>query len=516
MAKGIEIDIAANTRDFQKGVQDVDKELGKVADSLDDLASETQDSSRSSIKEVDKLERSFKDLADTAKKESSSAGDDLGRNVKRGTADAEGGLKDFKNEASNTASETAASFDGSADSIAGAFQEVAANAFAGFGPAGVVAGLAAAAGIGLITTAVQGGTEDTEAFKEKVGELTAELIDAGDAGSVSLDYLIDKIKTLAAETDPAKDSLDDLRKVAKDAGVPFDRLAEAFAGNVDGIDDLINASEDNIQAYKDSIDVTNQYAGILKDTSAQDAKLKADQKIVEGLESVRESVKLAAEEEAAWVAAGGPEMQAKSDQIGSIQDAVDDAAGSWEDYKNAETGAIDPAAYLAGVAARIEAGNNYADNMAIAQGKLSPEAYQYLVDQGIDFAPMLSSILSSGLVDQFNTTFTAAAAAGNTAVENGVVGEVDVTASVDADTKAAAEKIEEVESTKAKNTVEVTADTAKAESKIQATADKSYTAKISASVDTTAAEKTLASFMAKARSVTITAKIVDRKGNLVD
>jgi hypothetical protein len=38
MAKGIEISIAANTRDFQKGTKDVEKGLERVQDSLEDLS----------------------------------------------------------------------------------------------------------------------------------------------------------------------------------------------------------------------------------------------------------------------------------------------------------------------------------------------------------------------------------------------------------------------------------------------------------------------------------------------
>lgn len=80
----------------------------------------------------------------------------------------------------------------------------------------------------------------------------------------------------------------------------------------------------------------------------------------------------AAEAEALWLASGGPEMAQKAAGVESIQDSVDDAAGSWDDYQDSETQAIDPGAYLAALAARLEAGNSYAANMADIQNKLSP------------------------------------------------------------------------------------------------------------------------------------------------
>jgi methyl-accepting chemotaxis protein len=150
MANGLSLDITANTREAVRGAKDIGDALGDVADSLDDLAkdgSKSTDKLERSFddtrKETAKVERGFKDLADTAKRESNTAGDAIGRNVKRGTDDAQDGIKEIGNEAASTAKESAASFDGSAASIGDAFQEVAANAFSSFGPAGLIAGVAA-------------------------------------------------------------------------------------------------------------------------------------------------------------------------------------------------------------------------------------------------------------------------------------------------------------------------------------------------------------------------------------
>lgn len=186
MAKGLTLDIGANTREAVVGAKYVADGLDDVAAVLDDLAKDgpkagdkLEAGMRDAQKATEKTERSFKDLADAAKKESKKAGDDIGKNIKRGTDSAGDSVKEVGDEAASTAKETAASFDGSADSIVGAFQEVAANAFAGFGPAGAIAGLAAAAGIGLVTAAFTAQKEQADELAERFGTMYQEAIDEG-------------------------------------------------------------------------------------------------------------------------------------------------------------------------------------------------------------------------------------------------------------------------------------------------------------------------------------------------
>lgn len=128
------------------------KQMGVQADdarrAVDKLGDDFKDAGREGEKGVDKLEDALKD----AQRETKQLGDDAdgaGDKARRGMERAEDGVKDFKEEAQQSARETAASFDGSFESIADFAQEVAANAFAGFGPAGVAAGIAVAAGLGV-------------------------------------------------------------------------------------------------------------------------------------------------------------------------------------------------------------------------------------------------------------------------------------------------------------------------------------------------------------------------------
>lgn len=178
------IDLAANVAGFLKGTKNVEDALDDVADSLDDLARDTKDNAD---KAADSLEREFSDAFDKVKTESRQASRKMGDDFKDSTRKASDGIEEFGDEANSTAREAAASFDGSAESIADAFQEVAANAFAGFGPAGAAAGLAAAAGIGLVINYLNQVADAAHESQERVASLSDELAEV-DGNAALLDW----------------------------------------------------------------------------------------------------------------------------------------------------------------------------------------------------------------------------------------------------------------------------------------------------------------------------------------
>lgn len=163
---GIRIPFIAEVSDFLRGKRSVTEGLEDVVDSLDDVGDAGED-----------LERKFKDVFDTVQRDSKRAGKDMGDSITDGARRAGEGVDDFKDEANSTAREAAASFDGSAESIGDAFQEVAANAFAGFGPAGAAAGLAAAAGIGLAIQSLQQAADEANELTQDAVELSHTLGD---------------------------------------------------------------------------------------------------------------------------------------------------------------------------------------------------------------------------------------------------------------------------------------------------------------------------------------------------
>lgn len=193
MAKGISIAIASDTRDFKRnvkqGVIDPLEDVAMVFDELerkgDDAGSAIEDAMRDSQRETDGATDKWKDLArkmgdaERAAKDSGDAGRRAGRDIGDGMDRAKEGVGEFRDEANSTAKEAAASFDGSAESIGDAFQEVAANAFAGFGPVGAVAGLAAAAGIGLAAAGFEAVGEANEESQRRIDEWASAYIEAG-------------------------------------------------------------------------------------------------------------------------------------------------------------------------------------------------------------------------------------------------------------------------------------------------------------------------------------------------
>ena len=415
----INIDIAANTRDFQRATKDVERGLSGVADSLDDLVRDTErsadragdalgdgfkdaardvkrstddlgddiargvkDGTKKAEDSTEKLERSFKELATTAKRETSDLGDGMGKSVKKGTDEAGEGLGEFKDEANSTAREAAASFDGSAASIGDAFQEVAANAFAGFGPAGALAGLAAAAGIGIAFSQMERGKEETEAFNEKVSELGQELIETGGVGETSVGYIVDKLKELATTTEEGVDKLSDLRKEVKTAGGDFEDIAQAYAGSTEELDKLVEAQERHLETYKEEATATDQSVqGALR---AATEKVQAQQSIVDKLKDAQTATQQAADQEAAYLASGAAEMEAKGAHIEAIDEAYDDAASGAEDFINKESGIFDVQGFIDSMAQREQALLDYENTLATTN--LTPAAKAYIESQGVDSA----------------------------------------------------------------------------------------------------------------------------------
>lgn len=344
----IEIPFLANVSGFLRGSKDVERGLDDVADSLDDLVRDTARTGRSlgddlsdgadkGERGIDALNRSFRELATEARSETAKAGDDIGRNMRRGADDASDGVKEIGRESASTAKEAAASFDGSAQSIGDAFQEVAANAFAGFGPAGLIAGVAAAAGIGVVFSKMEEGEEQTEAFREQVSQLASELIDTKRSGP-SLDYLVGRLKELATETGDGATNLGKLNEIADRAGQPFDKLAQAYAGSNDELDELIRQNDKHLKQLEDeaaSIDTTTN-AGIKRYEAIQQ-QIVGQEQYNQYLNEGKRVADEAAQAQENYAASGAEEIEARNAALAEYQELMEGAA-------DAVTDALDPLA----------------------------------------------------------------------------------------------------------------------------------------------------------------------------
>jgi hypothetical protein len=248
VGKGIEIDIAANTRDFQRGTKDVEKSLEQVADALDDVSKDAgkagdklgdglSDGAKDASQSVERLEQSFKDVADASKRETKTAGTAMKDNTKDATTAAARDLGELKDEAVQNASETFSSFDGSMTSFADGIQGTFGGIVSSMGPVGAAIGAAGAIGIGLMIAEFEKGKEAEAEFRQRVSELAANLIEAGGDGAEGLKQIADGIKSLALESEDGKKKLIDVAKEADAAGVSVKGLAQAYAGNADALEE---------------------------------------------------------------------------------------------------------------------------------------------------------------------------------------------------------------------------------------------------------------------------------------
>lgn len=320
----IKIPIVSDVTDAIRGVGNLGDEFDKVADSLDDVIADAKDAEKaikdwgsadSAVKDLDssiqdagteteRLEKKFKDAADAVKKIDAKPVKDLDDDFKR----AGEGAEEFKDEANGTAREVAASFDGSAESIAEGFQEVAANALAGFGPAGAAAGIAIAAGIGLAISKL------TE-YAEQVNE--AKTAGADWAQSFNSAAIEDRIVAL-------RDAW------AEFAGTVVDSKEWYEFGQkeaVSALDQIGDAAKDNRDLVADFMDAFNE-----TDPAAR----------LDGLHSVLDDVNGRLDDLGpAWKASlGGPDAEAayleRRDALRGLKEQVEEQAGAQEQANEAE------------------------------------------------------------------------------------------------------------------------------------------------------------------------------------
>jgi hypothetical protein len=163
----LKLDVLANTRQVVSEMKKAGASVEDVTDALDDMA-------REGGQDGEKLERSFRELAQASR----AAGRQVGNDLDDGFDKAKRGADDFKDEANSSLRETAASITSVEDAL-GAVQEIAANAFVGFGPVGAGAGLVAALGFGLLLENLRAQGEAADEMKRRWSDAYAAAAEAG-------------------------------------------------------------------------------------------------------------------------------------------------------------------------------------------------------------------------------------------------------------------------------------------------------------------------------------------------
>lgn len=380
----IEIDFVANERDVVRGAGTIEEKLTDVQSSLDDVAVQGADS-------TDRLEQTFRDLSDTVSTETRNAGQAAADNLTEGADNANQAIDVVGDRASANFARTLGSFDGTATSAINGIQRTFGQLFDRLGDvAPQLAPLAAVAAftIGYINQQVTQQTEKTKEWRKEVSSLVAEYIAAGDSAPEALENIASKLADLAAETDPAADGLARLLGIADRSEQSYERLAQAYAGNVDGINTAIAASErlkDQLEAESSQVDTTTN-TGVARYQALLD-QIDATDTYTQYLTDARDKIEAARQAEELWVRSGGPELERKAEFIGKVNESYDELAGSVDDFLIKESEVLDTKKYIAAMEERRERLVEY--QQTLAGSTLSDSAKAYLETLGTDQASIL-------------------------------------------------------------------------------------------------------------------------------
>jgi chromosome segregation ATPase len=342
MPKGIDISVAADTRAAMSGIQrgvidpltDASELLEKLGDKSDDATRQLEDGMRDAQRRTDSAKDEIADLRDEitrAGRAGKSAGDDIDDGFRK----AEQGAEEFKDEANSTAREAAASFDGSAESIADMFQETAANAFVGFGPAGAVAGLAAAAGIGLAVKGFEDMGLAQEASEEAASEWANAYIEAG--GRV-LTSAVTTARALEIITD-TEGRFKEAQENAKNWGVEVGTAVAAMAGETWALNaaqqSLADRSAEAARRLAEQETQVDSSAGAAYDLG--DA-VEAGQRSMEKLTGEMEAGSQRADAYSQYLAEMAANTEGATREVDEFGDAVYSLPDGSKVYVDAETG----------------------------------------------------------------------------------------------------------------------------------------------------------------------------------
>ncbi len=385
----ISIAFLSDVREVLKGAKQSEDAFEDVADSLDDLAKEGQragdklaDGLDDAETAAERVERSFRELAKEAEDSSKRGSNAMRREFDEGTSAAKRDLAELGNEARQNAAETFSSFDGSAQSFADGIQGTLGGIVSSLGPGGAIAGALGAIGIGLAVSGLELSEEAKQEFRESVSELTAEYIEFGQSGTRSADAVLSQLQSIAAETDVSKTNMADWKLLADQLGVPIGEIANGYLNGGRALDDLIDKTRNQIDAEIERASNAST-AEQARDSASRQSLTNARDELA-AFERQKEALDAAREAHLSYLESGGDEYQARVAQIEAVNDAYDEAAGAADDFINEESGLFDVSAFIASMDEREAKLIAYQDTLA--KSALSPEARQFLNDQGFEAA----------------------------------------------------------------------------------------------------------------------------------
>lgn len=401
---------------------------------LDQLGDEAQQTAKRVDDAFDKIARSSKTAA---------------TKVDQNMEKAEGGLKEFRDEAGSTGRESAASFSGGFDDVADAIQETAANAFAGLGPLGAAAGLAAAVGIGFVVSEIS-------KAKERVAELTGSFLDLRKEG---IDPATDAASHLVDELDAAQ--LSKFKRDADELGVSYEVLRAAFDGNAEAIAivrrEVARYNDENARGNPMTGEQADLMAGLtlkLNETetayrnSGEAAKFLGDRQ-AEAVAATEAATRAVTDHAAALDGFTSPAntytelLAAKEEKERATAEATAAATksqkDSWEDYASAVS--VSVSEYLAELERQVAAQETWATNLqTLAARGVDQGVLLELERLGPEGAPLIAQLTTASDAElaKMVALFGRQGAASGQAVASNLVGKAGAVSAAAAKVHAAA------------------------------------------------------------------------------
>ncbi|WNM25244.1 hypothetical protein [Demequina capsici] len=264
--KGIEIPVASDTRDFEKGIKSgVITPLEDAADSLKDVeragdraGEQLEQSMRDAQRRTEDLADEHKALQDVIEKGSRTSYRKMSDESEKATRSASDDVDEFKDEARSNFSEVASSFSGDMDSAVDLVQGTLGGLAGSLsGPVGLaLGGLGAAAG--LFYTQWK---DQTEKVQQRVSDMTDDMIQSGER-YLSANYIQQGILDIIQGADDAVVSLDQVNKIVDATGAPKETVLRAAAGDAEALNELMPVLQGNLDDANGKLaDYSNKVGG---------------------------------------------------------------------------------------------------------------------------------------------------------------------------------------------------------------------------------------------------------------
>lgn len=207
----IRISIIDDFTSIFRGTKRLGEAFDDVADSIDDMVQDGK-------ADATRLERSFSDTFREIRRDAKAKTDDIADDTRRNMSRAGGSTGDFKREALQNLSETASSFDGSMDDIAGMVQ----GTFGGLADLpGVGVGVAALGALGGVVYNLW--KADAERLEERTQAMFDALVESGN------NYLTQtQVQAAMKELYDDDGQMDAVRSAAETLGMSVESVATAY------------------------------------------------------------------------------------------------------------------------------------------------------------------------------------------------------------------------------------------------------------------------------------------------